>query len=221
MSPDAGDVGSTESHRSGGGGSAGAGAGRAGRGLLDSLGADLPRALDGLGLPLYVVDTNGIIRWLNRAAVDVIGEAVGLRFVDVLAPEAARRARQEFAAKLLGTKKRSDFPLVVLGPGGSTQRFEVSSVPIVHEDRIVGVFGVGYPLGGGQAGDEASRARLTPRQREVLALLSDGRSTREIAQDLGIAEETVRNHVRHLLRRLGARSRLGAVLEAKRLGLGG
>lgn len=187
--------------------------------LLDSLGADLPRALDELGLPLYVVDTNGIIRWLNRAAVDVIGEAIGLRFVDVLAPEAARRARQEFAAKLLGTKKRSDFPLVVLGAGGRTHRFEVSSVPIVHEDRIVGVFGAGYPLGGDGPGDDASREQLTPRQREVLALLSDGRSTKEIARELGIAEETARNHIRHLLRRLGARSRLAAVLEAKRLGL--
>ncbi|MGZ4352221.1 MAG: LuxR C-terminal-related transcriptional regulator [Gaiellaceae bacterium] len=187
--------------------------------LLDSLGADLPRALDGLGLPLYVVDTNGIIRWLNQAAVDVIGDAVGLRFVDVLAPEAARRARQEFAAKLLGTKRRSDFPLVVLGTGDRTHRFEVSSVPIVHEDRIVGVFGVGYPLGGDQPAEDVSRERLTPRQREVLALLSDGRSTKEIARELGIAEETARNHIRHLLRRLGARSRLSAVLEAKRLGL--
>lgn len=187
--------------------------------LLDSLGADLPRALDGLGLPSYLVDTNGIIRWLNHAAVEVIGEAVGLRFVDVLAPEAARKARQEFAAKLLGTKKRSDFQLVVLGAGGSTHRFEVSSVPIVHEDRIVGVFGVGYPLGDELARESAAGERLTPRQREVLALLSAGRSTREIALELGIAEETARNHIRHLLRRLGARSRLSAVLEAKRLGL--
>ena len=187
--------------------------------LLDSLGADLPRALDGLGLPSYVVDTNGIIRWLNRAAVEVIGDAVGLRFVDVLAPEAARRARQEFAAKLLGTKKRSDFPLVVLAAGGSTRRFEVSSVPIVHEDRIVGVFGVAYPLGNERPAEGVAHERLTPRQREVLALLSAGRSTREIALELGIAEETARNHIRHLLRRLGARSRLSAVLEAKRLGL--
>lgn len=187
--------------------------------LLDSLGADLPRALDGLGLPSYLVDTNGIIRWLNHAAVEVVGEAVGLRFVDVLAPEAARKARQEFAAKLLGTKKRSDFKLVVLGAGGSLHRFEVSSVPIVHEDRIVGVFGVGYPLGDERDRESAADERLTPRQREVLALLSAGRSTREIALELGIAEETARNHIRHLLRRLGARSRLSAVLEAKRLGL--
>ncbi|HEY6016192.1 MAG TPA: LuxR C-terminal-related transcriptional regulator, partial [Gaiellaceae bacterium] len=187
--------------------------------LLDSLGADLPRALDELGLPLYLVDTNGVIRWLNRAAVDVIGDAVGLRFVDVLAPEAARRARQEFAAKLLGTKKRSGFSLVVLGAGGRTHRFEVASVPIVHEDRIVGVFGAGYPLGHDAPGENASREQLTPRQREVLALLSDGRSTKEIARELGIAEETARNHIRHLLRRLGARSRLAAVLEARRLGL--
>lgn len=186
--------------------------------LLQSLGADLPRALEAIELPLYVVDRNGVIRWLNHAAVDVIGDAVGLRFVEVLAPEAARRARQEFSAKLLGTKKSSRFPLVLLGPGGATFRYEVASVPLVQGERVVGIFGIAFP-GGPEPIAAEPPEQLTPRQREVLQLLSLGRSTREIASELGIAEETARNHIRHLLRRLGARSRLGAVAEARRLGL--
>ena len=44
-------------------------------------------------------------------------------------------------------------------------------------------------------------------------------STRQIADDLGIAPHTVRNHVRLILQALGAHSRLGAVAEAHRRGL--
>lgn len=60
---------------------------------------------------------------------------------------------------------------------------------------------------------------LTPRQLEVLRLLGDGLATREIAAQLGIAYETVRNHVRAILRVLAARSRVEAVVKAYRLGL--
>jgi DNA-binding NarL/FixJ family response regulator len=52
---------------------------------------------------------------------------------------------------------------------------------------------------------------LTPRQGEVLNLLERGRSTEQIAAELHLSTETVRNHIRHVLRALGARSRLEAV----------
>jgi DNA-binding NarL/FixJ family response regulator len=57
--------------------------------------------------------------------------------------------------------------------------------------------------------------RLTPRQAEVLRLLERGRSTEQIAEDLGLSRETVRNHVRRLLRAIGASSRLEAVAIAR------
>ncbi|MDX6482286.1 MAG: hypothetical protein QOE95_57, partial [Gaiellaceae bacterium] len=60
---------------------------------------------------------------------------------------------------------------------------------------------------------------LTPRQRQVLQLLGDGRTTVTIASDLGIADETARNHIKAVLRALGARSRLEAVVAARREGL--
>jgi DNA-binding CsgD family transcriptional regulator len=55
---------------------------------------------------------------------------------------------------------------------------------------------------------------LSPREREVLALLSDGLTNREIAQRLFIAEATAKLHVRRICRKLGVRSRTEAVLAA-------
>lgn len=60
---------------------------------------------------------------------------------------------------------------------------------------------------------------LTPRQREILRLLSAGASTDEIANELFISKETVRNHVRQILKALSAHSRLAAVAKARTLGL--
>ena len=186
--------------------------------LLDWLGVDVGAALDEIGFPAAVVDAGGAVRWLNAAAVELLGDVVGLRYLDLIAPEAAHRARREFTAKLLGTKTRSDYPLAVRDRSGRQVRLAISTVPLHEDGRVVGVFGVGYPFP--SASEEGVAAeRLTPRQREVLALLAAGRTTRDIAAELGISEETVRNHVRHLLRRLGARTRLAAVVEARKLGL--
>jgi two-component system, NarL family, response regulator LiaR len=65
---------------------------------------------------------------------------------------------------------------------------------------------------------EATEA-LTEREREVLRLLVQGRSNKEIARDLQIAEDTVKTHVKHILAKLGVQSRTQAVLCAMRLGL--
>jgi DNA-binding NarL/FixJ family response regulator len=55
---------------------------------------------------------------------------------------------------------------------------------------------------------------LTPREREVLALIGQGASNREIAQTLFLSEGTVKNHVTNILGRLGLRDRTQAALLA-------
>lgn len=60
---------------------------------------------------------------------------------------------------------------------------------------------------------------LTLRQLEVLKLLGDGRSNKEISSALAIADRTVRAHLTELFRTLGVSSRTQAVLAAQRLGL--
>jgi two-component system, NarL family, nitrate/nitrite response regulator NarL len=60
---------------------------------------------------------------------------------------------------------------------------------------------------------------FTPREREVLALLSEGLSNRVIAERLGISRHTVKFHVNALLQKLGVDGRTEAVVRAARLGL--
>ena len=62
--------------------------------------------------------------------------------------------------------------------------------------------------------------RLTPREREVLALLARGFANKRIAAELGIAEKTVKTHVSNVLAKLGVSDRTQAALYASRLGLG-
>ncbi|WP_199921024.1 response regulator transcription factor [Streptomyces xanthophaeus] len=65
----------------------------------------------------------------------------------------------------------------------------------------------------------APGANLTPREREVLDLLQEGRTTAAISEQLGVALNTGRNHVQRVLEKLGARSQLEAVAIARREGL--
>jgi DNA-binding NarL/FixJ family response regulator len=60
---------------------------------------------------------------------------------------------------------------------------------------------------------------LTARQIEVLMLLADGHSNKEIRHRLNIAERTVRAHLTELFQLLGAHSRMQALLRARELGL--
>jgi len=60
---------------------------------------------------------------------------------------------------------------------------------------------------------------LSPREREILALLADGQSQQEISTALVISSKTVATHIQHLLSKLGVHSRAQAVATAFRLGL--
>lgn len=60
---------------------------------------------------------------------------------------------------------------------------------------------------------------LSRRELQVLHLLASGLDTDQIAQHLGISPITARNHITHLVAKLGARNRLQAVLQASRRGL--
>jgi two-component system, NarL family, response regulator LiaR len=62
---------------------------------------------------------------------------------------------------------------------------------------------------------------LSPREREVLALIARGRSNRQIARDLAIGEQTVKTHVRSILTKLSLQDRVQAAIFALRHQPGG
>jgi PAS domain S-box-containing protein len=67
--------------------------------------------------------------------------------------------------------------------------------------------------------DDQSVPRLTPRQRQVLQLAAEGRSTREVARLLAVSPATVKTHLHHIYANLEAQDRASAVATALRLGL--
>ena len=63
------------------------------------------------------------------------------------------------------------------------------------------------------------RVNLTPREKDVLLGITQGKSNKEIARDLNIQEVTVKLHLKTLSRKLGARNRTHAAMLARDLGL--
>jgi DNA-binding NarL/FixJ family response regulator len=68
-------------------------------------------------------------------------------------------------------------------------------------------------------GAKQSEDNLTEREREVLVLIADGATNKEIAQKLVVSENTARNHVSHILSKLGFSRRSEAAAYAVRKGL--
>jgi two-component system NarL family response regulator len=107
----------------------------------------------------------------------------------------------------------TDAQVVLVDADGGRVQVDVSSCVLMDGHRLVGVFGQISDVE--EEPDDPSPSHLTPRQTEVLRLLKRGRSTEQIAQELHLSTETVRNHVRHLLRALGVHTRLEAVAVAR------
>jgi len=164
-------------------------------------------------VPSYVIDTQGIIRWINSAAESLVGDVRGRLFTSVVAPEDTHRAREAFSRHMFGTYD-VDAPVVLVDEGGNRVTAEVSSVTLFQGHRVVGVFGQLSDVG--DEPDRPMHPHLTPRQAQVLRLLEHGRSSEQIADELHLSVETVRNHVRGVLRALGVHSRLEAVAVARR-----
>ena len=183
-----------------------------------AVGADVEKALENVNVPSYVVDETGIVRWMNPAAEKLLGNIRGRHFTSVIAPEDRPRARERFAQKMLGTSVATDATGHLVSSAGARVPVEVSSVVLTNGETVVGVFGLIE-----ERPDDSPTApppHLTPRQVEVLRLLEQGRSTKQIAAELQLSTETVRNHVRRLFQALGVNSRLEAVAAAREQSVG-
>jgi DNA-binding NarL/FixJ family response regulator len=83
--------------------------------------------------------------------------------------------------------------------------------------RVVAAFAKLMEGGGPKA--DALVMPLSPREREILVLLGNGASNKEIADKVSLAEGTVKNHVTNILTKLDVRDRTQAAIRARQLGL--
>jgi LuxR family transcriptional regulator, regulator of acetate metabolism len=107
----------------------------------------------------------------------------------------------------------------VAGQPGSRLLDELSRIA---DMATVGLTVLAREAAGRRVEDMAAPAvavHLTPRERDVLELLADGASNRQIAQRLTLAESTVKGYVSALLEKFGAASRLELVATARRWGV--
>jgi DNA-binding CsgD family transcriptional regulator len=174
---------------------------------------------------LYVLHTAGRVRWINASAAALHQHALGHHYDRIVAPGALQIAHEHFARALSAPDTPIDFDSTLRARDGRTVPVTVSAAPLAVAGEIVGVFGVAVAATEFRHRDLADRWRpprlgeLTARQHEVLRLLGEGRGTSEIADLLHISAETVRNHVRAILFKLSARSRLEAVALARHHGV--
>jgi two-component system NarL family response regulator len=75
------------------------------------------------------------------------------------------------------------------------------------------------PAAAAKLAEGITRIQLTPRELSALRLLADGKANKEIANELGISDRTVKTHLGHLFEKLGVTSRTEAVKIATRRGL--
>jgi len=134
----------------------------------------------------------------------------------------------------------TDVPMIVLAWGGAREGWPTEVRAVVQTDvdaatltAIIIVVATGYALvprkdvvredTGAWAGTSVEAddlpVALSPREREVLALLSEGASNKEIARTLAVSVHTAKFHVASLTEKLGARSRVEAIAIAIRAGL--
>jgi DNA-binding CsgD family transcriptional regulator len=178
-----------------------------------------PSLLERLAAPALIVDRAGVIDAANDAA-DVatrrtLGELRGRDFLE-LVPTNLQVPTGAALERALGDGETTECASALVR-GSDHVECRMLFVPLRFGVDSTGALTVLHDLR--HDGSSADRPKLTPRQHEILALLGAARTTSEIAAELHLSVETVRNHIRAVLAALDARSRLEAVVRAERLGL--
>ena len=181
---------------------------------------------------MIATDADGVVMTWNARAEALYGwtrdEAVGRHVSELTVTEGDYKAAEPIMAALQrGESWQGAFRL--RRKDGSVFTAFVKDSPILDEDeRLIGIVGVsieiGDPelaqavrslIGDGNHHPSGRRTRnLSPREREVLAMLARGLTGEQIAERLVLSPETVRTHIRNAREKLGASTRVEAVTMA-------
>lgn len=172
--------------------------------------------------PMLLADDDRRYRDANEAACSLLRtpheELLRLRVDDFTPPELRGQVDELWNAFIDSGSQSGEFELWL--PGGERLLCEYSATANVLPGLHLSIFltPVVNASNGDLAAPDATRAALTPREREVLELVALGATTDEIAQRLVIGDETARTHVKHALAKLGARTRAQGVAAAIKRG---
>ncbi len=195
---------------------------------------DVPPWVHTIGVPLWVTDDDGFIEFMNARAEMLFGHALeewfGCACQLVIAARHGECATcgQHCLVREFRRGQREVEPVrMVLGDGDDADEASVLIITVdgpagrqlVHcvvedeRDRRMQRFirGVMQRSVDAPADVQSRCAILTPREREVLSLLSADASLHDVALRLSLSYATVRNHVQHVLAKLGVHSILEAV----------
>jgi len=123
------------------------------------------------------------------------------------------------------------FPVILISAKRTTAFDHTTGLMLGADDYLAKPFDPGELLArvrrslrrsgtnGNGNGKKSSGVHLSPREQEILALLAEGRSQKQIAAALSISAKTVATHIQHLLSKLDVHSRAEAVAAAYRRGL--
>lgn len=98
------------------------------------------------------------------------------------------------------------------------QTFVDSLHRVIGGEAVISPQLAGKLMAGVQGGSAEASEQLSPREREVLTLLAEGVSNKELARRLNVAESTIKIHIQHILRKLNLTSRVQAAVYASEHG---
>ena len=180
--------------------------------------------VDTLVVPASLHDVEGRFVHMNAAAERASGrtnaQLLGGHFTDLLPEEARANVEAQFR-RAVERGEPTDFQTVFVDASGQLRGTRAQHLPLRDGETIVGVLILAFDVRRVPA--ELARLkpdpRLTPRQLEILELIASGLSTMDVATQLTLSPETVRNHLRNAFRELRAHNRVEAIATAQRLGL--
>jgi PAS domain S-box-containing protein len=177
--------------------------------------------VDSLVVPASLHDVEGRFVRMNAAAERAIGSSnahwLGRHFTEPVPQEARENVEVQFR-RAAETGEPTDFETVFTDASGHIRGVRAQHLPLRRGDAIVGVLILAFDVRQPPSGLEL-HPRLTPRQREILELIASGLSTSEIAKELTLSTETVRNHLRKVFEELHVHTRVEAIVAAQRFGL--
>src|SRR5579862_4223403 len=180
--------------------------------------------LDALAVPASLHDTTGRFIHLNAAGERAAGMAraqwTKLHYLDPVPPEGRELVETNFR-RAADKGESTDFVTSFVDGHGVLRRIRAQHLPLLDGDEVVAVLILAWDVLGPQvvASDSRVLPELTPRQLEILQLVAGGSSTADIAKQLSLSTETVRNHLRSVFRELKAHTRVEAIAAAQRFGL--